>query len=89
VIEKVLIATEVKMIVVVFGSRVLVFVLMSVSGSISPGTVTIEVVTYLVTVERLMAVGEAVVDRGLSNPRLLCLDVGMQLRVLVTISVSV
>jgi hypothetical protein len=89
VIENVLVSTEVKVTVVDFGSRVLVCVLMSVSCSTSPGTVTVEVVTYLVTVERVMAVREAVVDRGLSNPRLICLDVGMQLRVVVSNSVSV
>lgn len=88
-IENVLVTTEVKIIVVVVGSRALVFVLISVSCSIAPRTVTVEVVTYLVTVERLMAVGKAVVDRGLSKPRLLCLDFGMQLRVVVSNSVSV
>lgn len=89
VMEKVLVATEVKIIVVVIGSRVLVFVLMSVSCSIAPGTVTVEDVMYLVTVERFKAVREAVVVRGLSKPRLLCLSVGIQLRVVVSNIVSV
>lgn len=88
-IENVFVTIEVKITVVVVGSRVLVFVLILVSCSIAPGTVTVEVVTYLVTVERMMAVGEAVVDRGLSKPRLLCLDVGVQLRVVVSNFVSV
>lgn len=88
-IENVFVTIEVKITVVVVGSSVLVFVLISVSCSIAPGTVTVEVVTYLVTVERMMAVGEAVVDRGLSKPRLLCLDVGVHLRVVVSNFVSV
>lgn len=39
--------------------------------------------------ERLEEVVEAVVDRGLSNPRFFCFVVGMQLRVVVTVFVFV
>lgn len=41
------------------------------------------------TVEPLIRVVAAVVDRGFSNPRLFGFDIGVQLRVVVSILVSV